>query len=191
MGDFFETFDDDARILAEVLDMALTSRDVGGGARSHLAGFPHQMLESHLGKLVNAGLKIAVCEQVSDPAKSKGIVDRAVVRLVTPGTVLEPDILDSGKNNYLAAAVSDGQRAGFAYIDISTSEFVTQEMAAADLRDEVERLGPTELLVDDVSRGLVEIADGDGPISETARRIPARQRACDGEPQNPFRSSHA
>ena len=164
MGDFFETFDDDARILAEVLDMALTSRDVGGGARSHLAGFPHQMLESHLGKLVNAGLKIAVCEQVSDPAKSKGIVDRAVVRLVTPGTVLEPDILDSGKNNYLAAAVSDGQRAGFAYIDISTSEFVTQEMAAADLRDEVERLAPIELLVDDVSRGLIEIANGDGPI---------------------------
>ena len=98
------------------------------------------------------------------PGKVEGIVDRAVVRLVTPGTVLEPDILDSGKNNYLAAAVSDGQRAGFAYIDISTSEFVTQEMAAADLRDEVERLGPTELLVDDVSRGLVEIAIGNGPI---------------------------
>ncbi len=164
MGDFFETFDDDARILAEVLDMSLTSRDVGGGARSHLAGFPHQMLESHLGKLVNAGLKVAVCEQVSDPAKSKGIVDRAVVRLVTPGTVLEPDILDSSRNNYLAAAVSDGRRAGFAYIDISTSEFVTQEMNAAELRDEVERLAPTELLVDDVSRGLVEIANGDGTI---------------------------
>ncbi len=164
MGDFFETFDDDARILADVLDMALTSRDVGGGQRSHLAGFPHQMLESHLSKLVNAGLKVAVCEQVSDPAKSKGIVDRAVVRLVTPGTVLEPDILDSGRNNYLAAAVSDGQRAGLAYIDISTSEFVTQEMPAADLRDEVERLGPAELLVDDASRGLIEVSDGDGPI---------------------------
>ena len=164
MGDFFETFDDDARILADVLDMALTSRDVGGGQRSHLAGFPHQMLESHLSKLVNAGLKVAVCEQVSDPAKSKGIVDRAVVRLVTPGTVLEPDILDSGKNNYLAAAVSDGQRAGLASIDISTSEFVAQEMASTDLRDEVERLGPAELLVDDASRGLIEVSGGDGPI---------------------------
>lgn len=164
MGDFFETFDDDARILADVLDMALTSRDVGGGQRSHLAGFPHQMLESHLAKLVNAGLKIAVCEQVSDPAKSKGIVDRAVVRLVTPGTVLEPDILDSGRNNYLAAAVSDGRRAGLAYIDISTSEFVTQEMPAAALSDEVERLGPAELLVDDACRGLIEVSDGDGPI---------------------------
>ena len=164
MGDFFETFDDDARILADVLDMALTSRDVGGGQRSHLAGFPHQMLESHLSKLVNAGLKVAVCEQVSDPAKSKGIVDRAVVRLVTPGTVLEPDILDGGRNNYLAAAVSDGQRAGLASIDISTSEFVAQEMAAADLRDEVERLGPAELLVDDASRGLIEVSGGDGPI---------------------------
>ncbi len=163
MGDFFETFDDDARILADVLDMALTSRDVGGGTRSHLAGFPHQMLESHLGKLVNAGLKVAVCEQVSDPAKSKGIVDRAVVRLVTPGTVLEPDILDSGKNNYLAAAVADGQRAGLAYIDISTSEFVTQEMTATDLPDEVERLGPAELLVDDASRGILEVPDADAP----------------------------
>ena len=164
MGDFFETFDDDARVLADVLDMALTSRDVGGGQRSHLAGFPHLMLESHLGKLVNAGLKVAVCEQVSDPAKSKGIVDRAVVRLVTPGTVLEPEILDSGKNNYLAAAVSDSQRAGLAYIDISTSEFVTQEMAVRDLRDEVERLRPAEMLVDEVSRGLLESADGEGPI---------------------------
>ena len=164
MGDFFETFDDDARVLADVLDMALTSRDVGGGQRSHLAGFPHQMLESHLAKLVNAGLKVAVCEQVSDPAKSRGIVDRAVVRLVTPGTVLEPDILDSGKNNYLAAAVSDGQRAGLAHIDISTSEFVTQEVPATDLRDEVDRLAPAEVLVDDASRSLIEVPDGDGPI---------------------------
>ena len=164
MGDFFETFDDDARILADVLDMALTSRDVGGGQRSHLAGFPHQMLESHLAKLVHAGLKVAVCEQVSDPAKSRGIVDRAVVRLVTPGAVLEPDILESGRNNYLAAAVSDGQRAGLAHIDISTSEFVTQEIPASDLCDEVDRLAPAEVLVDDASRGLIEAQDGDGPI---------------------------
>ena len=164
MGDFFETFDDDARILSQVLDIALTSRDVGGGVRSHLAGFPHHALDTHLGKLVEAGLKVAICEQVSDPAASKGIVDRAVVRLVTPGTVLDPPLLDSGKNNYLAAAVSDGQRAGLAWIDVSTSEFVTQEIGAGELPDEVERLSPSELLADEAARALVESAGVTGPV---------------------------
>ncbi len=164
MGDFFETFDDDARILSQILDIALTSREVGGGVRTHLAGFPHQALESHLPKLVNAGLKIAICEQVSDPATSKGIVDRAVVRVVTPGTVLDPNLLESGKNNYLAAAVSDGQRAGLARIDASTSEFVTQEMPANELRDEIERLSPSELLADHAASQLLEPTQNDGPV---------------------------
>ena len=148
MGDFYETFDEDARTMARVLDIALTARDVGGGVRSPLAGIPYRSLESYLGRLIGAGLRVAVCEQTSDPAASKGIVDRAVVRVVTPGTVMEPGLLDQTRNNYLAAAVSDGTRAGLAYVDISTSDFTAGEMTLDALVDELERLGPSELLAD-------------------------------------------
>jgi len=148
MGDFYETFDEDARTMARVLDIALTARDVGGGVRSPLAGIPHPSLESYLGRLIDAGLRVAVCEQTSDPTKSKGLVDRAVIRVVTPGTVLESGLLDRGRNNYLVAAVAEGTKAGVAYVDISTSEFAAGEVALATLRDELARLGPSELLVD-------------------------------------------
>jgi DNA mismatch repair protein MutS len=148
MGDFYETFDEDAQVMADVLDIALTARDVGGGARSPLAGIPYHSLEAYLGRLISAGLKVAICEQTSDPATAKGIVDRAVVRLVTPGTVLEPGLLDNGRNNYLAAAVVDGERAGIAYIDITTSEFVTRDVPIDMLRDELDAIGPAEVILD-------------------------------------------
>ncbi|MCH7907807.1 MAG: DNA mismatch repair protein MutS [Chloroflexi bacterium] len=134
--------------MAAVLEIALPARDVGGGARSPLAGIPYHALESYLGRLIAAGLKVAICEQTSDPAAQKGIVDRAVVRLVTPGTVLEPGLLVQGQNNYLAAAVIDGERAGIAYIDITTSEFVTQELPADRLRDELDAIAPAEVILD-------------------------------------------
>ncbi|MCX8251847.1 MAG: DNA mismatch repair protein MutS [Dehalococcoidia bacterium] len=148
MGDFYETFDEDAQVMADVLDITLTARDVGGGARSPLAGIPYHSLEAYLGRLISAGLKVAICEQTSDPATAKGIVDRAVVRLVTPGTVLEPGLLDNGRNNYLAAAVVDGERAGMAYIDITTSEFVTRDLPLDMLRDELDAIGPAEVILD-------------------------------------------
>ena len=158
MGDFYETFDEDARTMARVLDIVLTSRDVGGGGRAPLAGIPYRSLESYLGRLIGAGLRVAVCEQTSDPATAKDVVDRAVVRVVTPGTVLEPGLLDQTRNNYLAAAVSDGARAGLAYVDISTSDFATGEIALDALADELERLGPSELLAD--SRVRERLGDG-------------------------------
>ncbi len=167
MGDFYETFDEDAEKMAEILDIALTSRDVGGGARSALAGIPHHALNGYLPRLVKSGLKIAIAEQVSDPATTKGIVDRAVVRVVTPGTVLEPGMLDADRNNYLAAAVSDGQTAGLAYVDVSTSEFVTSELSLDALDRELERLGPSELLVDATVRQAFE-ARGEGSSSRPA-----------------------
>ena len=155
MGDFYETFDEDAHKMAEILGIALTSRDVGGGVKSALAGIPYHSLDSYMPKLVKSGLKIAIAEQVSDPAASKGIVDRAVVRVVTQGTVQEPTLLAGGRNNYLAAAVSDGHRAGLAYIDISTSEFFTSELPLAALLNEIERLAPSELLTDETARDLL------------------------------------
>ena len=164
MGDFYETFDEDAQVMADVLDIALTARDVGGGARSPLAGIPYHALESYLGRLISAGLKVAICEQTSDPAASKGIVDRAVVRLVTPGTVLEPGLLDNGRNNYLAAAVVDGERAGIAFIDITTSEFVTRDLPVEQLSDELDAIAPAEVILDAAANQALGEVDTGGYV---------------------------
>jgi DNA mismatch repair protein MutS len=153
MGDFYETFDDDARTTARVLDIALTARDVGNGAKAPLAGIPARALDSYLARLIQAGFKV---EQTSDPASSKGIVDRAVVRVVTPGTVTEPGLLDQARNNYLAAAVAGDNAAGLAWIDISTSEFVTAQVPLEALADEVNRLQPAEILVNESARSALE-----------------------------------
>ncbi|MDP3768716.1 MAG: DNA mismatch repair protein MutS, partial [Dehalococcoidia bacterium] len=156
MGDFYETFDDDARTMARVLDIALTARDVGGGVKAPLAGIPYPALEAYLGRLVEAGFKVAICEQTSDPAASRGIVDRAVVRIVTPGTVAEPGLLDQRQNNFLAAAVADEDSAGLARLDVTTSEFVTSQLSHGELRDEIDRLRPAELLADEAALRLLD-----------------------------------
>ncbi len=156
MGDFYEAFDDDAHTLSKVLGIALTARESGAGGKAPLAGIPHHSLDNHLGTLVSAGLKIAIAEQTSDPAKSKGLVERAVVRVITQGTVIEPALLDQSTNNYLAAAVSDGERVGLAYVDISTSEFVTTEIPVSDLKDELFGLSPAELIADSISLELID-----------------------------------
>jgi DNA mismatch repair protein MutS len=156
MGDFYEAFDDDAHTLSKVLGITLTARESGAGGKAPLAGIPYHSLDNHLGTLVAAGLKIAIAEQTSDPAKSKGLVERAVVRVVTPGTVIEPALLDQSTNNYLAAVVSDGERAGLSYVDISTSEFVTGEFPISDLKDELFRLSPAELIADSISLEILQ-----------------------------------
>ena len=147
MGDFYETFDDDARVISRELEIALTSREFGAGSRVPLAGIPYHALEPYLARLIRQGYKVAICEQTSDPAKSRGIVDREVVRVVTPGTILEESLLDGKSNNYLAAAVLDDDLAGIAYADITTGEFATTQISAAELAVELVRLEPAELLV--------------------------------------------
>ena len=147
MGDFYETFDDDARTVARELEIALTSREMGRGHRVPLAGIPYHALESYLARLIRKGYKVAICEQVSDPATSKGLVDREVVRVVTPGTVIEESLLEQNANNYLAAAVVAGDEAGLAYIDITTSEFATSQFPLSQLSVELSRVSPSELLV--------------------------------------------
>ena len=125
MGDFYETFDDDARLISGELDIALTAREMGKGTPVPLAGIPYHALEGYLARLIKKGHRVAICEQTSDPATSKGIVDREVVRVVTPGTIIEDGILDQKTNNYLAAAIVDENHVGLAYVDITTSEFAT------------------------------------------------------------------
>ena len=159
MGDFYETFDDDASIVSKILDIALTSREMGKGQRIPLAGIPYHSLDSYLGKLVREGHKVAICEQTSDSTASKGIVDREVVRVVTPGTVVEDSILDIKTNNYLSSVIIQNDMAGFAYVDITTSEFHTTEIPIDLLAPELDRLSPAELIVikgqsDDLILGL-------------------------------------
>ena len=154
MGDFFETFDDDARIVSRELEIALTSREMGRGQRVPLAGIPYHALDPYLAKLVKKGYRVAICEQTSDPATSKGLVDREVVRVVTPGTVVEDSILDQKANNYLASVVVEGDEAGLAYVDITTSEFATSQFALAHLPMELGRLAPSEVLVPQGQDGL-------------------------------------
>ena len=156
MGDFYECFDEDAHTLSKLLDVALTSRDVGGGQKAALAGIPYHSLDTHIGRLVASGLKIAIAEQTTSEPNSEGIVDRAVVRIVTPGTVLDQSLLEQSKHNYLVACVVEGRQAGLAWLEASTGEFAAMETTAANIIDHLERLEPAEILVDTDTRILLE-----------------------------------
>ena len=148
LGDFYETFDDDARLASRELDIVLTSKSMGKNLRVPLAGIPAHSLESYLARLIKKGHRVAVCEQLSDPAASKGggLVERDVVRVVTPGTVLEPSLLDQKANNYLVAVVVEGDEAGLSYVDITTGEFSTTQLPAGELALELSRLAPSEVM---------------------------------------------
>jgi DNA mismatch repair protein MutS len=145
LGDFYETFDDDAKVASRELDVVLTSREMGKGQRVPMAGIPHHALDNYLAKLINRGHKVAICEQLTPPGK--GLVERDVIRVVTPGTVVEPNLLESKSNNYLASLVIEGEEAGIAYVDISTSEFATTQLPADRILPELERLQPSEVLI--------------------------------------------
>jgi DNA mismatch repair protein MutS len=151
IGDFYETFDDDARLVARELDIVLTSKPMGKNLRVPLAGVPYHSLERHLATLIGRGHRVAICEQLSaTPVKGevgRGLIERDVVRVVTPGTVIEPGLLNSKANNYLAAYVTDGNRAGLAYADVTTGEFAATELESAAAITELQRVAPSEVLL--------------------------------------------
>ena len=161
IGDFYETFDDDARLVARELDIVLTSKPMGKNVRVPLAGVPYHSLERHLSTLIGRGHRVAICEQLSStPIKGeagRGLIERDVVRIVTPGTVIEPGLLQSKANNYLAAYVSDGNRAGIAYADVTTGEFAATELESAAAIPELQRIAPAEVLL---PMSSVEAASG-------------------------------
>jgi len=152
IGDFYEAFDDDARLLARELDIVLTSKPMGRGVRVPLAGVPHHSLERHLATLIARGHRVAICEQltatpVRGESAGRGLIERDVVRVVTPGTVLEPGLLHSKVNNYLAAYVTDGRRSGIAFADVTTGDFSATELPADAAPSELQRVAPAEVLV--------------------------------------------
>jgi DNA mismatch repair protein MutS len=152
MGDFFETFESDAEITARVCGITLTKRNNGEAIEVPLAGFPHHQLDNYLPKLVRAGYRVAVCEQLEDPKLARGIVRRGVVEVVTPGVAMSDKLLDSKHNNYLAAlyfhSLKSGEiLAGLACVDVSTGQFFTSEVRVGELTSLLETLAPAEIIV--------------------------------------------
>ncbi len=154
VGDFYETFDEDARVAARELQIVLTARNYGE-ERVPLAGVPLHALENYVGKLVARGYKVAICDQTSE-TPVRGVVERAVTRILTAGTLSEPNLLPARQNNYLAAVAQGRSQTGLAAVDVSTGEFsvtwfAPNELPAA-LEAELQRLAPTECLVQEALR---------------------------------------
>ncbi|HIH77829.1 MAG TPA: DNA mismatch repair protein MutS, partial [Halobacteria archaeon] len=152
MGDFYETFEDDAITAARELDIVLTSRQKDkNGNKIPMAGIPHKSLEPYLFKLVKKGYKVAVCDQVEDPAQSNGLVKREITRIVTPGTILESSMLDEKTNNFLSALFEDDGAVGMAFVDVSTGDFYVTETKSSDLNKKVlsefVKFSPVECIV--------------------------------------------
>ena len=148
MGDFYEMFFDDARTASKILGITLTSRGSYNGEKVPMCGVPHHASRSYIGRLVDSGWKVAICEQTEDPKSSKGIVKREVVRLVTPGSVLDERDVDDKSNLYMAAISEGAEKYGLAHVDLSTGEFrVTETDTFDELLDELGRISPVELLI--------------------------------------------
>src|SRR5262245_61813476 len=152
MGDFYELFFDDAKLSAKLLGLTLTSRSKGEGAIP-MAGVPVRAIDTYLRRLVQMGHKVAICEQLQDPKDAKGVVERAVVRVVTPGTLTEDNLLDGRRNNHLAAVSLGRERAGLAWVDLSTGAFFVHECALDRVADELARIEPAEILLPEEQRG--------------------------------------
>jgi len=145
LGDFYETFDEDAEITARELDIVLTSRPIGNGVRTPLAGIPYHAVENYLARLIEKGYHVAIAEQFGEQP-AKGIFPRKVVRVVTPGTVTEPGLLPGDANNYLTSVVLDRETASVSYTDVTTGEFAVTELPLEALRAELTRLHPAEII---------------------------------------------
>lgn len=156
IGDFYETFGDDAIMAAEILGITLTKRANGAASAVELAGFPHHALDNYLPKLVRAGKRVAICDQLEDPKLAKKIVKRGITELVTPGLVMGDSVLKNKENNYLASVhLSSGDMAGLALLDISTGEFLCAEGSTEHINKLIESYQPRELLLERKQRRLV------------------------------------
>ena len=180
LGDFYEMFFEDAQVASRELDIVLTARD-GGDGKVPMCGIPYHAMNNYISRLISRGYKIAICEQVEDPREAKGIVKREVIRIVTPGTVIEDNLLEEHKNNYLVAIVEERNLTGFAYTDISTGEFKVCEIAEVatghQVQNELLRLAPAECLLaeyDSFTREWLDKPEGGmviSPIDERALNL--------------------
>jgi len=161
MGDFYELFYDDAKKAARLLDITLTARGKSAGNPIPMAGVPYHAAEGYLAKLVRQGESVAICEQIGDPATSKGPVERKVVRVVTPGTLTDEALLSESRDNLVAAVARDGQRIGLAWLDLAGGRFRLTEVSGVEaLAGELERLRPAEVIVDEDDDVAPRLRDG-------------------------------
>ena len=134
LGDFYEMFFDDAKLVSRELELTLTGKSCGLEERAPMCGVPFHSAETYINRLIEKGYKVAICEQMEDPATAKGLVKRDVIRVVTPGTVIEQSMLDECRNNYILSVCMDGEHAGLAFADVSTGEFHLYEIEKASTR---------------------------------------------------------
>lgn len=153
LGDFYEMFFEDAKLASRELELTLTGRDCGQEERAPMCGVPFHSAESYIARLVAKGYKVAICEQMEDPALAKGLVKRAVIRVITPGTVMESSMLDESKNNFICSVFAGEHAAGVCFADISTGELRATELLADSLqelesqvRNELARFSPERFL---------------------------------------------
>ena len=158
LGDFYEMFFDDAATASKELDLTLTGRDCGLSERAPMCGVPFHAVDAYVSRLISKGYKVAICEQMEDPALAKGLVERDVIRIITPGTVIEDQMLEKEENNYIASAFLSDRACGLAYCDVSTGSFMVEEITEGDrvraLIDEITRVHPTEILVNEALYGV-------------------------------------
>ncbi len=152
LGDFYEMFFEDAKTAAKELDLVLTGRDCGLSERAPMCGVPYHAVDNYIAKLIEKGYKVAVCEQTEDPAQAKGLVERDVIRVITPGTVIEERMLEEGQNSFIAAIAPGENVIGLAYADVSTGEFYLLQLDGKQpdvaLLDELERIRPREIIAE-------------------------------------------
>ena len=152
LGDFYELFFDDAKTASRELELTLTGRDCGLEERAPMCGVPYHAVNTYVERLIEKGYKVAICEQLEDPALAKGLVDRDVVRVITAGTVTDSTMLDEKSNNYLVCVLLKGKEIGLAFADVSTGEFFVEEPLETTLRPEISRIGAHEILCNDAAR---------------------------------------
>tara|TARA_B100000530_G_scaffold337005_1_gene294053 strand:- start:8314 stop:10869 length:2556 start_codon:yes stop_codon:yes gene_type:complete len=157
MGDFYEAFDKDAHVLSEKLEITLTQKQFGKNQKHDLAGFPYHSLSQHLSTLLKKDVKVAICEQTSEQTNIKGIIEREVVRVVSPGTIFEDYMLDNQSNNYLTSLYFSNNIIGISYIDVSTSEIKVSKLNTQSLSSEISRLNPAELIIN--NRDGIDLVD--------------------------------
>lgn len=189
MGDFYETFFEDALITARVLEITLTGRDAGKAGRIPMAGIPVKAAEAYLTKLLSQNLKVAICEQMEDPSQAKGLVKRQVVRVLSSGTITEQSLLRPEENNFLAAIHIQSQQAcGLAYCDVTTGEFRVTELSFLELLSELDRIRPVEILVKGRKRKATSIHELDSFIADVPPEISENYR-CTPLPEGAFQVS--
>jgi DNA mismatch repair protein MutS len=169
MGDFYEMFFEDAQVASPLLEIALTSRNKNDESPVPMCGFPHRAARSYIAKLIRHGYKVAVCDQVEDPAKAKGLVKRDVVRVITPGMIVENELLDERANNFVLAVDYKNDTFGIAYLDISTGTFrVAESMDTAAVVEEIRRVAPSEVLLGESSKNDAIFSNITRVLSEVA-----------------------